>query len=53
MRCEHMVEKRTRRGRGRCWYRLKRMESKSILGGQRWHVFRCRRNHETRILVKP
>ena len=55
MRCEHMVEKAhpfTGRKRFRvCRHRLELVESRLILGGCRWHVYRCRRRHETRILV--
>ena len=53
MRCEHMVEPRLKwfRIRTDCGRLLYRVDSRLILGGCRWHVYRCRLDHETRVLV--
>ncbi len=57
MRCVHMVEKASRSsGRVRlkpCRHRLKSISRKLLLGGLRWHVYRCRFGHEKRYYVKP
>ena len=57
MRCEHMVEKTnpfTKKVRLReCRHRLKSVSRKLLIGGLTWHVYRCRRGHETRYYVKP
>ena len=57
MRCEHMVEKAhpfTGRRRFRtCRHRLKSLSRTLLVGRLTWHVYRCRRGHETRFYVKP
>ena len=55
MKCEHIVP--IRRGFIRpnqpCGRRLKSLSRKLLIGGLTWHVYRCRRGHETRFYVRP
>ena len=64
MRCEHVVERihlhvggrRLHIGKGRfrtCRCRLKTVSEKVVIEDLAWHVYRCRRGHETRYYVEP
>ncbi len=56
MRCEHTIPKWAGASHTTkpCGGELQREGATLVLGGQRWHVYRCPLfNHETRILVKP
>ena len=54
MRCEHEVPPRLKgfKIRTDCGRRLKSVSRRALIGGLTWHVYRCRRGHETRFYVK-
>jgi len=57
MRCEHIVPGRGflrwREREHKCGARLKSLSRKRLIGLLTWHVYRCRRGHETRFYLRP
>ena len=53
-RCVHMVEKGRSKALRACRRWLWRLPLETVfLDGLTWDVYRCRRGHVTRLLVKP